>query len=346
MNEKSKNKEQYGYVRIYTFNIKNPVAFINEFIRLVSLLPRNGLIIDVRGNGGGHIWAAEGLLQTLTPYAITPEPTQFINTSLNADICGKHNKNPAGIDLSHWHESIRDAIATGAIYSRPYPITTSDFANRWGQHYHGPVVLITDARCYSATDLFAAGFQDHMIGTIIGIDKNTGAGGANVWTHSLLKKLSDMVEGEFSPYETLPKKAGMRVSIRRTLRVGDRAGTPVEDIGVTPDIEHKMTKNDLLNGNEDLINCAIRALKALPVRQLDVDTEIGKSTVSIKAVTRGLDRLDTYIDDRPMSSVLIKKGATASYEVELPKNSTVLSIAGHDKGDWVATRSIQLKWPD
>ena len=27
-------------------------AFVNEFVRMANLLPRNGLIVDVRGNGG------------------------------------------------------------------------------------------------------------------------------------------------------------------------------------------------------------------------------------------------------------------------------------------------------
>ena len=37
-----------------------------------------------------------------------------------------------------------------------FPLTAPDAANDIGQRYHGPVVLVTDARCYSATDIFAA----------------------------------------------------------------------------------------------------------------------------------------------------------------------------------------------
>ncbi|MFF3930493.1 S41 family peptidase [Streptomyces hirsutus] len=60
------------------------------------------------------------------------------------------------------------------------------------------MVLITNARCYSATDIFAAGFQDHRIGPVLGTDENTGAGGANVWTHALL---SDLLQGDrATPY--------------------------------------------------------------------------------------------------------------------------------------------------
>ena len=48
-------------------------------------------------------------------------------------------------------------------------------------------MLITDALCYSAADIFAAGFQDNGLGAIVGTDAHTGAGGANVWTHDLLR---------------------------------------------------------------------------------------------------------------------------------------------------------------
>ena len=43
---------EFGYIRIFTFNVDQPGAFIGEFIRLAGLLPQNGLIVDVRGNGG------------------------------------------------------------------------------------------------------------------------------------------------------------------------------------------------------------------------------------------------------------------------------------------------------
>ena len=54
--------------------------------------------------------------------------------------------------------------------------------NGIGQVYYGPVVLITDALSYSATDIFAAGFQDNEVGLVLGTSGNTGAGGANFWS--------------------------------------------------------------------------------------------------------------------------------------------------------------------
>jgi hypothetical protein len=58
-----------------------------------------------------------------------------------------------------------------------------------GQTYYGPVVLIIDALCYKPTVIFAAGFQDHEIGPILGTSGNTGDGGANVWPETLLEQL-------------------------------------------------------------------------------------------------------------------------------------------------------------
>ena len=70
----------FGYVRIRSFNVDDDGAFLLEFIRLVAQLPQNGLIVDVRGNGGGLIPASERLLQTLTPNSIDPETFQFISS--------------------------------------------------------------------------------------------------------------------------------------------------------------------------------------------------------------------------------------------------------------------------
>jgi hypothetical protein len=334
---------EFGYIRIFTFNVDNPESFIDEFIRLTELLPQQGLIVDVRGNGGGHIHASEGLLQVLTPMEITPEPTQFINTPLNLRICDRHKTNPVGIDLGPWVDSIRNAIETGAVYSRGFPITPYEFANQKGQKYHGPVVLITDARCYSATDIFAAGFKDHQIGHILGVDTNTGAGGANVWTHGLLQDLlrfPSPVDPD-SPYQSLPNGAGMRVAIRRTLRVGDQSGTPLEDLGVTPDSYHALTKDDLLNANIDLINEAGQILSNMPVRQLSVTTNQIGSILTIQVTSIGISRLDVYIDGRPLKTLDINDG-THSFNIDLPINAAFLELAGFKNDEYVAARKLPL----
>ena len=257
--EKTTEHGKFGYIRIFTFNVGNANLFVEEFVRLVSLLPQDGLIIDVRGNGGGLIYAAEQLLQVLTEKRIEPEKAQFINSPGTLALCEAHSPSSlyADFDLTEWKQSIAQSVESGATFSRGFYITPEKLCNNIGRKYEGKVVLITDALCYSATDIFAAGFKDHEIGKIIGTSENTGAGGANVWTHGLLRKL---LQGEDSPYKKLPLGAGLRVSIRRTLRVGELSGMPLEDFGVKPDFPYKMTRKDVLEKNIDLIEFAGKVL--------------------------------------------------------------------------------------
>jgi hypothetical protein len=306
----------FGHVRIFSFNVPDPDAFVGEFVRLLGLLPQNGLILDVRDNGGGHIFASEFTLQTLTPRRIVPEPAQFIATPLSTRICRAHRDNPTGrIDLGAWFPSLDQAAETGAPYSGAFPLTPEDGANAIGQRYQGPVVLVTNARCYSATDIFAAGFADHTIGRILGVDDNTGAGGANVWRHGLLRSLLAGDPG--SPYAALPKGADMRVAIRRTLRVGKVAGTPVEDLGIVPDERHRMTRRDVLEGNVDLLEHAGRLLVTQPSRTLQVSVRAAPSGTGLTIELRGagVDRADVYLDGRPRASADLIDGV-ASVTVE------------------------------
>jgi hypothetical protein len=333
----------FGHLRIFTFNVPDPQKFVQEFVRLTELLPDEGLILDVRGNGGGHIFASEFTLQTLTPRRIVPEPVQFICTPLNLEICRRHKDNPTHqIDLGPWFRSMEEAVETGSIYSSAFPITPEAGANEIGQRYFGPVVLITDARCYSATDIFSAGFQDHAIGPVLGIDDNTGAGGANVWTHGLLKALRDMPPDTASPYAPLPKQADMRVSIRRTLRVGALAGTPVEDLGVRPDVRHEMTRRDVLEGNVDLLEKAGAMLAGRPRRRLDLTAFSTRGNdLVLEMELSGLDRVDVYVDGRPRLSTDVTDGPR---ELSLDDcgSAGVVQVQGFAAEELVAARTEHL----
>jgi C-terminal processing protease CtpA/Prc len=332
----------FGHLRIFTFSVQDPAAFVAEFVRLVELLPQEGLILDVRGNGGGHIFASEFTLQTLTPRRITPEPVQFSCTPLNLEICRRHRDNPTRqIDLGPWFPSMDQAVETGSIYSSAFPITPEDGANAVGQRYFGPVLLVTDARCYSATDIFAAGFQDHEIGPVLGVDDNTGAGGANVWTHGLLKALRDLPPDPEAPYVSLPRQADMRVAIRRTLRVGKLAGTPVEDLGVRADVRHDMTRRDVLESNVDLLDAAGALLAARPVRRLALTPSVDGGTLALRLRTGGLDRVDVYVDGRPRGSSDVGDGET-TLTFAGSGGATTVQVQGFAAGELVAARTQPL----
>lgn len=253
--------EPYGYLRIRTFNVHPVDRFIASCIELIKTLPENGLVIDVRDNGGGLISAAERLLQIFSAGKIEPAEFQFINSPLTLELCrkppAKGTPNPdLNLDFTPWRNSIERSLESGAIYSQPLPMTSRDSCNIIGRQYPGPVVLIVNALCYSATDMFAAGFQDNGIGPVVGVDGATGAGGANSWPLDLLASLStDRVITK-----ELPNGANFTVAARRTLRAGLNRGMELENFGVEPDHRYYMRKVDLLNHNVDLIGEAVRIM--------------------------------------------------------------------------------------
>jgi C-terminal processing protease CtpA/Prc len=311
----------FGYIRIWTFNVDDAGAFLKEFLRIAALLPQKGLILDVRGNGGGLISAGERLLQVLTPRAIEPERLDFVNTPLTLRLVQETDF------LEPWRESIAQAVELGTTYSLGFPIDPVEEVNDLGQQYRGPVVLITDALIYSTTDIFTAGFQDHAIGPILGTSGNTGAGGANVWTHDLLRQL---MTGPDSPFAALPAGASFRVAIRRTTRVGEHAGVPVEDVGVVPDEVHQMTRADVLTDNRDLLERAGAILSRLPAYELDVKTRGRADHVEVKAKTKHLSRLDVFVDARPLETLDVRDGET-SFDVPGAKSGKrVLELRGFD----------------
>ena len=294
-----------GYLRIYTFNVNDPDFFVQEVARLLGQLPQEGLILDVRGNGGGHIYAAEQLLQLFTPRPIRPEPAQLINTPANLQLARRHSpsRHLPDLDLQPWLRSLSQSVQTGATFSSAASITPPERCNHIRQRYYGPCVLITDALCYSATDIFTAGFQDHEIGRVLGVDGNTGAGGANVWTHALIRFLMSDLEadgGAPNPrYAPLPAGADLRIAMRRTLRVGaENANEVVEDLGIVPDALHGTTRDDLLHGNRDLIAAALRLLEDRPAHTIRLEAIPDPEGLPLLQVeTRNLTLLALLIDN-------------------------------------------------
>ena len=322
--KKTVNGQALGYIRLFSFDVDDARQFLKRFIALITKdgFPQDGLILDVRGNPGGNIRAAESLLQLFTPNVIEPELFEFLNTPLNFQIC---KSAPDDWDLQRWLPSIADSVLTGATYSAGFPLTLEPLCNGTGQVYYGPVVLITDALSYSATDIFAAGFQDNDVGPILGTGGNTGAGGANFW--SLDDLLRAQKRDPTSPFKTLPKGAEMIVAMRRSIRVGLRAGSPLEEFGVLPDVMHLMTRRDLLHDNVDLLARAARLVQQRPSYELAITPMSGEgagaavvsaaSKVPSSKPRRKIARVDVYVNGRPAHSIDAEDGAVPPTAVEI-----------------------------
>jgi len=320
--------KDFGYIRLFSFEVDDDREtigrFVNEFRRIITnpKFPQEGLIIDVRGNPGGTIRAGERLLQLFTPNRIKPELFEFINSPLNLEIC---RSAPKSMNLARWANSISEAVVTGATYSLGFPLQTEELCNDVGQVYYGPVILITDALCYSTTDIFAAGFQDNEVGDILGTSDNTGAGGANMWSYDdLVEVLGKSAKSFFKP---LPRDSRLQLAMRRSVRVGQRDGRPLEELGITPDHRHYMTKRDLMNQNVDLVRKAARLLESKPAYSLTVEAMKGRSALRITASSKvrprdnrkRISRVDVFVNGRPQKSLSARSGNLKRTTVSLGK---------------------------
>lgn len=323
-----------GYIRVHTFLADNADAFVTEFASLLARVPPRGLILDVRDNGGGLVDAAERCLQLLTPHPVTPAPMQWRATPPVLALCQRQGQsNPDRVaDLSPWAASVQHALDIGSPFSTTAPITTPEACNTLGQQYHGPVVLLTSALSYSATDIFAGGFQDHGIGLVLGVHAATGAGGANVWPHAVLQQA-------LGGPRALPQGAELRVAVRRSLRVGPNAGLELEERGVVPDELHDLTRRDLLEGDADLMAAAARLLLARPWRQLDAKVLPGHG---LQVRLRHADRLDVWRNNRPLLSQDVAAGphgACVSLTVAGPAR---VQLRAYAEDELVACRVVEL----
>ncbi|MCC6391808.1 MAG: hypothetical protein IT167_14505 [Bryobacterales bacterium] len=333
--------KRFGYLRIKDFGADLPgVAQDQILTRFKQILEDSnenapdGLILDIRGNPGGQIQVAERMLQMLTPRAIEPVLFRYARTAAIDRVIEHFRNDGAGGDRSEflaWLETRPEDDPPIEDLTAGRPLTVPTEANDVGQVYQGPVVLLIDALTYSAADMFAAGFQDHEIGEVIGVDSNTGGGGANLWRHEDLRTsippLPDI------PLKPLPREVRMSLAIRRCERRGRNAGMPIEDIGVRADLVHQRTQDDLFLGNRDLVQLACRRLAQVPVFRVHIQSfDATLQGVNVKVETANVGFLEFRLDGALGLSAPVPAGGAGSFFVPnvngapLPKQ---LSVEGY-----------------
>jgi Peptidase family S41 len=321
--------QRLGYLRLWSFDVADDGVYLTEVIRLLGMLPGRGLIIDLRSNPGGLIWAAERLFQLFTPGRVMPNRFSLLATSLTRAMASAAQNRT---ELAPWQKSLDDAVANGELYSRAVPITPVDACNNVGQVYGGPVVAIVDPNTYSAGDLFAAGFVDNEIGPLISVGEATGAGGANMW---LPEHVQGALLGTTYQQPALPRGIGYTLAVRRATRVGPSDGAAIEDVGVRGDYQYAMTKDDLVGDNADLIAFAGRLVLGQPRTALTVSGPDAKGRLVIR--TRGVNQVDVVVDglfqpSRPVAGQVTR--------VTLPEEWTELEVRGSQAGRLVQRRLL------
>ncbi|KAI9095177.1 hypothetical protein DFS34DRAFT_695811 [Phlyctochytrium arcticum] len=236
-----------GVIRLDEFEDDNLTP--NEVLGVIrtlltdTLSNTDGILFDVRGNGGGTIDIAEGIYQWFAGKT-EPVQTRTVNHPTNRIIFG--NQSLATDQFRADRLALQSAAPTDK-FAKPVGFLSVDQLNTDGHAYLKPVAVLTDGECYSACDFFCAGMQDSGAAIIFGEDPQTGAGGANVFDQQ--EALRNFAPTIFKPLPfegsvgkdannntiLIPGTSGMRVAIRQVVRIGRNAGKILEDTGVLVD---------------------------------------------------------------------------------------------------------------
>lgn len=132
-----------AYLRISTFENDSGVKALEA--ALPQILPANGLVIDVRGNGGG-------------------------NSTFGYDILSYLDSKPFATSLSYTRDgtALERANETGVIKWRPVEGETQ-YQRRRDQVYTGPVSVLIGPRSYSAAEDFAVAYEAMRRGPLVGM---------------------------------------------------------------------------------------------------------------------------------------------------------------------------------
>ncbi len=345
--------KRFGYMAIKTFS-RNASAVVsvdlpNEFARILRLLQTSapdGIIVDLRNNPGGDIVAAERMLQMLTARRIVPANFHLASTPALRQIL-QSTTTISG--LEPYQEDARKGDFPDGPLTHPHPITPPESLPF--QAYQGPVVLLVNASTYSAADIFAGGFADHAVGTIIGTDPSTGGGGASAWSYS---DVVSMLPASGQPLRNLPGSA-MSLAFLRSSRVVPNLGVPIEDVGVEPDIIRAKTLNDLLqeHGNavpSDLVSFACDTLAGMEVHRIELSGAVMRAEATeIHVVTTGLDRVD-FVLDMDTSPVLTLTPDNLPQPVSVPFHANgvppaAISVKGYLDGELRTSARITMNHP-
>lgn len=313
---------KFGYIRIKNFDLHHSGPFgredqiAAEFQRILEIQMKHapdGLILDIRGNPGGNVRAAEALLQMLTPKEITPAGFHWIRNdtirkTLDAlremglqDRKGTLDPSQQSIfglldpqfgrwlkDLENWEADELTEQTKRLSHGRQW--SDKKQINSIGQVYQGPVVLLIDGFTYSAADIFSGGFQDHQIGPVLGLDQSTGGGGAIVKQHSEIVPFAEISGLDL---QALPKDVTLSVAVLRSARVD---GSFIEGVGVSTDKQLQRFRKDVLQGNPGVLAKACEILSRRPAYRLKIeDVQTTNTGIELKVSQSGVSTLEVFL---------------------------------------------------
>ena len=258
-----------GYVRIPHYMMDERAAL--EFSEIINLFEKStdALVIDQLNNPGGNgifMYAIAAMLADKPLFVpkermmITQEEVysawvneeEFDEIENDQDAINKLGETiygyPVDYELTKQVSSYFKFIMTEWSQGRHF--TEAEYflgidkikPHPWG-HYSKPILFMVNNLAFSCGDFTPAILQDSKRATIFGT-KTAGAGGA-VSGHSFPNLFG--IE-DYSFTATIAERLDL---------------SPIENLGITPDIEARLTENDLENGYLDYVEKIHKAVKKI-----------------------------------------------------------------------------------
>ncbi len=250
-----------GYLRIASMDSAPAfLAQLNE--SMAKFRDTRGLVIDVRGNGGG----SQDAVKTILPYFLPPDaPMKIINVAAYRlpvklprpcaeGYLGMYGRGLHPVTSKAWSGEQRGQITAFLKTFKPtwkLPLDREKFSdwhlmgisaatNPKAWHYTNAVVILTDAGCFSATDNFLGALKGQPRITLLGTASGGGSGRMTSFT---------------LPNTRLPLTVCQMASFRAN-------GDIFDGRGVAPDVVLEPKPEDhLLDGGDSVLDAALKRLR-------------------------------------------------------------------------------------
>lgn len=248
----------------------------------------DGVILDVRGNGGGY-----GSFPQLIANMFT---TKFVKNMNMRPLVSQTNRDTFyNLEMSRYYsrKGTTDALSSPILDTvhemnklihdkfLKVQVNKRELLLEPGDRYDGdendalppsytkedteilkpiltekPIAVLTNSNCYSACDMFTSLFKDYKIARIFGETRHTGGGGANVieWKDFLIPVVVDDKGTKTSIIpngKQLPKGSEIRFAWNKIKRENtSKYEQYIEGIGVIADYVYKPTSEDIVNNDK------------------------------------------------------------------------------------------------
>ena len=263
---KNSGNKLIGYLRLPSYEASDYIKATSDFEKIISLFEAStdSMIIDQVNNPGGSVFYLYALASMLTAQPLqTPLHRMAITQAEVAEaqmqiakLSAVHNDEDAkavipptetaGYPVSYEFARFRLSYASfivsewnaGHKLTQPYWIDGVEHINPAATHYSKPIVVLINHLDFSGGDFFPTIMQDNKRVTVFG-SRTAGAGGY----------VNDV---------SVPNNLGID-SFRCTESIAERVNlSPIENLGVTPDVPYSMSANDFQNNYVDYVK-AIQA---------------------------------------------------------------------------------------